>query len=429
MPLVINTDLTIGESTLQKLKTAETTTPTAPTTQQSDAKLSAQIGSTGTAAQVDVADPYYTQVVGDTGLTQAQLDARDNAIAVAKLIGGTTKPNPAGGLTVVKPVNTFIPENPPASGFGGADNGATTNLQILKASLRGLGFSAAIIDSSTVFLDSLLKEGLDYDNATEIFLNNKEYTLKDGKKITSPFYTEYGYLNEGLVVPKSANELFNTVEGFKGVVDKYKLSSKYLTQDSLKSYVKNDVTVKDLSERAATAQLRAVEAGQFQVNALIKLGYISSATDLTDFYMDAKIGKEQLELNRQSGVFTAEALRRAKSGVSTSAEQLAGFKQLTATLAAKGYNEAQISQLAAQGFENIAGEINPMTKFGQIYDKAGGTVESNTTLTEGLQKELLAEEFQGTASERRKRYTELEQRAFQGESGRLGGRQSTAGIF
>ena len=309
-------------------------------------------------------------------------------------------------------------------------NKPTTNTDVLKSALRGLGFTSAILDSSTSFLTGLLREGLDYDNATEIFLNNKEYTLKNGSKITSPFYTEYGYLNEGLVVPKSAGDLFNTVEGYKGVLDKYKLSPKYLTKDSLQKYVKNDITVKDLSERAASAELRALEADQFQVNALVKLGYIGSATDLKDFYMDSKIGQEQLELNRQTGVFTAEALRRAKSGVLSSDNQLSQFKQLTASLAAKGYSEAQISQLAGTGFENIAEAINPMTKFAQVYDKAGGTVESNAALTESLQTELLSEEFKGTASEKRKRYSELERSAFQGSSGRANVRPSSvAGIL
>lgn len=312
--------------------------------------------------------------------------------------------------------------------FNEGATGPTTNIQVLKAALRGFGFTSAIIESSTSFLNGLIKDGLDVDNATEIFLNSKEYTLKNGSKITSPFYTEYGYLNEGLIIPKSSSELFNAVEGFKGVVDKYKLSQKYLTQDNLKLYVKNDVTVADLAERAAMSQLRAIESDPFQVDALIKQGFIGSSADLNDFFMDSKIGKEQLELNRQTGVFTAEALRRAKSGISTSASQLSGFKQLTATLAAKGYNEAQISQLAGQGFENIAGEIQPLTSLSQIYDKAGGTVASNLALTEDIQKSLLAEEFQGTASERRKRLSEQNVRAFQGTSGTTSGSLRTTGV-
>jgi hypothetical protein len=308
--------------------------------------------------------------------------------------------------------------------------GVTTNLQILKAALRGLGFTSTILDSSTSFLTSLLKEGLDYDNATEIFLNNKDYTLKNGTKINSPFYTEYGYLNEGLTVPKSANELFNTVEGYKSVVSKYNLSSKYLTQDSLQKYIKNDITVNDLANRAATAQLRAVEADPFQVDALIKQGYISSASNLTDFYMDPSIGQQQLELNKQTGVFTAEALRRAGAGVLSTQAQLDAYKKLTASLAAKGYSEGEIARFAGIGFENIAQELNPTVKLSQIYEKAGGTVASNAALAEGIQTNLMAEEFQGTASERRKKLIGMESAAFQGSSGmysRYGVSKSLAG--
>ena len=445
MPLVINSDLSIIDATdtssstavkstsaLEGLKNDSASTASNSPIVDEQTKMAGTRTSSTTPIEVSKMNPYYTQKVGTTGMTQAQIDARDNAIAVATLTGGTTKRNPTGGLTVVKPVAAGLP----VMGLSGnTGNSPSTNVDLIKASLRGLGFTSAILDSSTSFLQSLVSEGLDIDNATEIFLNNKEYTLKNGNKIASPFYAEYGYLNEGLVEPKSANELFNFVQGAKGVIDKYKLSSKFITQDALKQYVKNGKTVTDLAKNAAMAQLRAIESDPFQVEALIKQGYISASTDLTDFFMDPKIGQEQLELNRQTGVFTAEALRRAKtSGISTSATQLEGFKQLTAGLAAKGYSEAQISQLAGQGFENIAGELNPMVKYAQIYDKVGGTEKSNTALAEGIQTELLSEEFQGTASERRKKYTSLEQSSFKGQSGRYMGRtagnsSSTAGLI
>jgi hypothetical protein len=315
--------------------------------------------------------------------------------------------------------------NSPVIGTGAP----TTNIDVLKAALRGLGFTSAILDSSTTFLNNLLKDGLDYDNATEIFLNNKEYTLKSGTKMESPFYTEYGYLNEGLVTPKSANELFNFVEGAKGVIDKYKLSTKFIARDALKEYVKNGKTVTDLSKNAATAQLKALEADPFQVQALIAQGFIASAAGLNDFYMDPKIGQEQLELNRQSGVFTAEALRRAKTGgIVTDAAQLAKFRQLAAGLTGKGYNDAQIAQLAGVGFENVAQDLRPLTSLSQIYEKTGGTVASNAALTSDIQSSLLAEEFQGTASERRKRLAEQNLRAFQGTSGVTSGSLRTAGV-
>ena len=336
-------------------------------------------------------------------------------------IFGDPNASPTGVPPVVPPV-VPIPPDPTDTNVA-----PTNNIDVLKATLRSLGFTSAILDSSTSFLNSLIKEGLDYDNAVEIFLNTKEYTLKNGTKISSPFYTEYGYLNEGLVTPKSASELFNFVEGTKEVVDKYKLSSKYLSSDSLKLYVKNGITVTNIAQRAAMAELRALEADPFQTDALIKQGYIGSAADLKDFFLDPKVGQEQLELNKQTGVFTAEALRRAKSGVLTDSAQLAKFKQLTATLAAKGYSEGQIANYAAEGFQNIAQDINPLTSLTQIYEKAGGTVASNAALASNIQSDLLAQEFQGMASERRKRLSEQNIRAFQGSAGTGSTSLKTAG--
>ena len=308
----------------------------------------------------------------------------------------------------------------------------TTNLTVLKSLLKAQGFSSTLIDSSATYLQKLLiNENLDYDNAVEVFLNSKEYSFSDGTTVTSPFYTAYGYLNEGLVNPKSARELYGAVEGYKGVVDTYKLSDKFLSTDSLKGYVKNNVTVADLAERANMSAIRSLEADPFQVAALQKQGFIGTSANLIDFYMDEKIGKEQLEINRQTGVFTAEALRRVRAegaGVVASESQLAGFKQLTATLAAKGYSEAQISQLAATGFENIAQTIDPLAKYAGIYEKAGGTVASNLAVKESLQSSLLEEEFKGTESARRKRLEEQNLRAFQGQSGTTTTSLKTPGV-
>jgi hypothetical protein len=295
----------------------------------------------------------------------------------------------------------------------------STSVDVLKALLKAQGFSSTIVDSSATYLNSLLKDNLDYDNAIEVFLNTKDYTLKNGTKITSPFYTEYGYLNEGLPMPKTAGEIFNAVEGYKGLKSKYGFSDKYLAVDSIKEYVKNNVSVQDLDSRANEARLAGITADPNKTAAFIKLGYIKDATGLQDFFMDSKLGKEQFETNRNTGAFVAEAIRRGS--IQTGAAPVADFKKIAADLTAKGYTQAAISQLASTGFENIAQTINPLVKYAGIYDKAGGTVESNQALTESIQQSLVAEEFQGTASERRKRLTEQNVKAFQGTAGLTSG--------
>ena len=293
-------------------------------------------------------------------------------------------------------------------GSGNVTGQPTTNIDVIKAALRGLGFTSAILDSSTAFLNNLLKEGLDQDNVLEVFLNSKDYTLKSGVKIDSPFYAEYGFLNEGLVVPKSASELFNAVEGYKEVIDKYSLSKKFLEKDALKQYTKNNVTAKDLAERANVATLKSVNQDPAYVEALQRLGFIATAADLKDFFMDPKIGQEQLNINRTTGAFAAEAVRRARSGIQFNSER---FRSIAQTMVEKGITETGAASLAAQGFENIAAQLGTTTKLSGMY-------ETQRAATAGqIQQELETEEFGGLESERRKRLREQEIRAFQGSAG------------
>ena len=306
-------------------------------------------------------------------------------------------------------------------GTGGTTDGTkdttvatpTTSVDVLKAMLKGLGFTSTVIDSSATYLNSLLKDGLDYDNAVQVFLNTKDYTLKNGTKLESPFYTQYGYLNEGLTTPKTPSELFNAVEGYKGLQTKYGFSDKYLSTESLKNYVKNNVSVSELDERANAARLAAINADPAKTEALMKLGYIAQAADLQDFYMDSKIGKEQLETNRNTGAFVAEAIRRAGSGLLVENIQLNNYKKIAASLTGKGYTEAQIAQLASTGFQNISEELAPTVALSGIYEKTIG----NQDTTSMIQSELQNEEFMNMASARRKKLAEQNVKAFQGSSG------------
>ena len=301
----------------------------------------------------------------------------------------------------------------------------TTNIDILKAGLKGLGFSAGVIDASTGFLNSLLSEGLDYDNATDVFLNNKDFTLKSGTKVSSPFYSEYGYLNEVLASPKTPSELYNAVEGYKIVQQRFNLDKKFTTPDYLKELVKNNVDVETFSNRANIARLAAINTDPVKVEALVKLGHINDATGLTDFYLDPKIGQEVMQQNLNTAAFATEALRRAKSGIGFSTETA---RKIGAELTAKGLTEAQVSAAAAQGYEAIGQQLNPLVKLEQIYgQKTGMGTMPESQLRADLQKQLEAEQFGGTASELLRKRTEQEQLAFQRKSGTIGANRISGG--
>lgn len=312
----------------------------------------------------------------------------------------------------------------------------TTNIDVMKAQLKGLGFSSGVVDASTGFLNSLLQEGLDYDNATDIFLNNQEYTLKNGTRMKSPFYTEYGYLNEVLASPKPPSELYNAVEGYKIVQQRFNLDKKFISPDYLKDLVKNNVDVQTFSERANIARLAAINADPAKVQALIKLGNIKDATGLTDFYLDPKVGQEVMQQNVNTAAFVTEAVRRAQAGIAIDTDYA---RKIGAELTAKGLSEAQVTGVAAQGYEVIGQQLNPLVKLEQIYGQRTGMGSMpESQLRADLQKQLEAEQFSGTASELLRKRTEQEQLAFQRKSGTIGanrmsggslGGKSTAGLL
>jgi hypothetical protein len=390
-----------------------------------------------------VVDPAVAEA--NTAIQEARAAAEVSAAAAGgKISGGKYTPPPAPVKTIptsagtrevfeVIPnadgTSTIIYKNGDREIIGQKTDTAstkpTTNIDILKAGLRGLGFSSGVIDASTGFLNSLLQEGLDYDNATDIFLNNQEYTLKNGTKVKSPFYSEYGYLNEVLASPKTPSELYNAVEGYKTVQQRFNLDKKFLTPDYLKELVKNNVDVQTFSERANIARLAAINTDPVKVEALVKLGHLKDATGLTDFYLDPKIGQEVMQQNINTAAFATEALRRAKSGLGLDTEYA---KKVGAELTAKGLTEAQVSATAAQGYEAIGQQLNPLVKLEQIYgQKTGMGAMPESQLRADLQKQLEAEQFGGTASELLRKRVEQEQLAFQRRSGTIGAGRLTGG--
>jgi hypothetical protein len=418
---------------------------------------SQQIVADAAAAAAPLGDPYFMRDA-KTKLSPAQVDAKAVLAELAgdtggKLITGTgtagyivPKPDDyeddnffymyvwSGSSSTTNTGRWVVRKRAKGKGGGnGNGNGGnpiipptdaiTTNLTVLKAMLRTLGFGNALIDSSADFLNKLLKDGLTYENAVDIFLESKEYTFKNGNKTQSPFYTAYGFFNEGLTRPKTAAELYSSVEGYKATKEKYQLNEKYISNDSIKKYLKNNVSVDELDERANAARLRSINADPVYTDALMKLGFIKTATDLTDFFLNPEIGKEALEQNRGTAAFSAEAIRRAQQGVEFSK---ARFESLSAGLIGQGMTEAGITETAEKGFANIASELKPLQSLSNVY---GSQIQK--ARFGSVQEELEQQEFKGLLSQRRKETTELEKRSFQGSSGASGYalKKKTAGII
>lgn len=296
----------------------------------------------------------------------------------------------------------------PAYGQEEEDVKGTTNVQVLKAILLAKGLPSDLVDDSVSFLQTLLKDGIDAESAISIYLNNKDFTTKGGTTVKSPFYTKYGFYNDALTEKYDASTLFNTVEGYKNVVNKYGVNPKFASTDYIQKYLKNKRSVADLDTYANTARLKAISADPNYVNSLRAIGAINAEQDLTDFYMDPNVGTETMKQNINTAAFTTEAVRRANM---LAPLDVTRAKQYAAQLTAQGLTEGQVSALASQGYETIAGTLEPLTKYSGIYEGAAAKPAKS------IQEELEEEQFRGLESERRKRLAEQATRSFQGQSG------------
>ena len=306
----------------------------------------------------------------------------------------------------------------------------TSSRQLIRQKLVDLGFPANIIEGSISFVQSLIDDGdfnndaAGYTSAVEILYNFKDFTTRKGNKLSSPFYAEFTSLGEGLVgdARKSPKYLMDFALGVKDLVAKTGFSTKFASQDSLKKYIQNGVRITDLDERFAAATLKTAEADPTNVRTLQAMGYINSAQDLKDFYADPEIGQDELNRRRTNVAFAKQAIKRAGSGI-------AFDKTRIEQLAAGSGSEVDAEATAAQGYETIAQQLNPLTKLEGIYGRRAGDYagKSDTAIRSGIQTMLEEEQFRGTASELRKRRKEQEELAFQAKSGTIGATRLSGG--
>jgi hypothetical protein len=119
------------------------------------------------------------------------------------------------------------------------------------------------------------------------------------------------------------------------------------------------------------------------------------------------ISESDLAASILSGDKTAQELKRKIAGAEVATE--AGIRGLSTTRAQELANLGVTREQARTGFEAIAQTAPTLTKLGQMYGSPATAADQQT--------ELEKEQFQGLASERRRRLAEQEQAAFMGRSG------------
>lgn len=295
--------------------------------------------------------------------------------------------------------------------------------QLLVAYLVGAGVPMDLATSPDTlkFASSVYKDTKDYSIVATSFYNLKEYKTSTGEVISSPYYAQYGKYNDTLTklgrTRKSSGDLISLVSGYKDLVAQYGVNSKFADPTSIEKYITNDVSVSELSQRMATAKMRATAVDPTYEKSLRDLGYITSTQDLTDFFLDPNIGKQALEQRQITVGVANEAARRGLN--------IANAKTLGAQLASEGYSESQAVDLANKAYTEISNTL-PRESF------LAGVYKDQSASASQIQTELEQEQFLGQTSQRRKRINELETNMFSGSSGmyqpyRYGARQGALG--
>jgi hypothetical protein len=380
-------------------------------------------------AQQVAEDNYYTKRVGNTGKTQAQLDAATNAAKTAQQIGGTVDPKtgyvvpPKGTTTTVTPPPP--PPPPPApTPQNITDPAVLALIQSLQSQLATLTNSQRLAQDQAaqaatlaaaekarqaeqqrqsivaVLTDRFQKYGLGslinkikdlaIDGATESTIT---LALQESEEYKTRFKANQTRIAKGLAVLQPGDYL-NLEDGYRQVLRAYGLKQ-FDTDAYVQQFIANDMSPTEFSNRVVTAVQRVQNADPAVVQQLRDY-YGVGQQDLVAYVLDPE--QQFQKIQRQvsaSEIGVAAGRQGLKAGVSV-AEQLA----------AQGVTQAE----AQKGYATIADILPTAEKLSDIYGK---------TLDTYGQSEAEQEVFNSLASAQRKRQklTAREVAAFSGASG------------
>ena len=322
--------------------------------------------------------------------------------------------------------NAAVNAMPTLAEVGGNVSGTPSGGRALaQAALKAIGVSDSLINSALDFFQFLTKDGItDVNDQTEIFFYNQDYTDKSGAKRPSPFYNAYGKFRD--VAGPDYTEPRNIVayvDGIKNVINKNGFNPKFADDASIEKYMRNNVDVAALSQRANDAIAASITTDAQYVESLKQQGFINGAEDLKDFYMDPAIGEETLKQNKISGIIGAEAIRRKTPQTPTLGTLNTGvIREAAARYRSLGYTEEKARAAAEQAYQDVAANLEQTAKLSGIYE---GRLPEQKDLTEAgrvgqIQTELEKENLLGLASARRKKLAEMNVGSFSGSSGTAG---------
>lgn len=384
-----------------------------------------------------IEDSYFTKKVGNTGKTQAQLDAAVNAAKTAAEInanvpGVTSVIDPGTGRVVTTKTTTtpvinppFNPiVNPPANTQNITDPAVLALIQSLQSqiatltnaqkSAQDLAAQQAALAAAekakqaeqqrksivAVLTDRFQKYGLGslinkikdlaIDGATESTIT---LALQESEEYKTRFKANQTRIAKGLAVLQPA-EYLNLEDGYRQVLRAYGLKQ-FDTDAYVQQFIANDMSPTEFSNRVVTAVQRVQNADPAIIKQLRDY-YGIGQQDLVAYVLDPEQQFQKIE--RQ--------VAASEIGVAAGRQGLTAGVGVAEQLAAQGVSQAE----AQKGYATIADILPTAEKLSDIYGK---------TLDTYGQSEAEQEVFNSLASAQRKRQrlTAREVATFSGAAG------------
>ena len=356
-------------------------------------------------------DRYYTEKVGTTGKTQAQLDAAKGAAETAKLVGGTVDPKTG---YVTSPTGSTGPTGTPTgtpTTYTAPDGRIFTDLNAYNAYIEKLKQEEKIAKGQSAYdllfdrfnefgmgalvepLKQFIQQGL---SSSELTLR-----LRDTDAYKKRFAANAQRVAKGLRALSEA-EYISKEDAYQDIMRRYGLPESYYTrgemgrQEGFEKIIANDISDVELEDRISTAQKRVLNANPEVTQALKQFYPDITNADILAYTLDPKNAIENIKRKVTTAEIGGAALQAGLQTGLTRAEQL---------------QAAGVDKTAAQqGYGTIAGGLQRGSQLASIY---GEDPYTQTTAETEIFNIAGAQE----ARKQRQKVTGLEKATFGGQSG------------
>ena len=345
---------------------------------------------------------YYTEKVGTTGKTQAQLDAAKGAAETATLVGGTVDPETGYVVPAKKAVGgTYTAPDGKIFTDLDAYNKYIDDLRKADKTAKGQSAYDLLFDRFNEYGMGALVEPL--KGFIQDGLSSSEFTLRlrDTDAYKKRFAANAQRIAKGLSA-LSESQYIDLEDQYQNIMRNYGLPASYYTrgdmgrQEGFEKFLANDVSATELEDRIMTAQSRVTNANP-EVLAALKQFYPGIGDgDILAYTLDPEKALTDIKRKVTAAEIGGAALQAGLKTGMARAEQLGQY----------GVDKAA----AEKGFGTIAGGLERGSQLASMY---GEDPYNQTTAEEEIFN------LQGAQESRKKRQkvTGLEQATFGGKTG------------